>query len=147
MFGLFSKKKKAVKPAKKKAAAKSDSKKAPAKKAGSKKKATSAKKPTAAAVAPSAETDAQSDQDLIREALGAAEAEIGTDVPAKRKPPIRRRADATGPVTERDKIIQQALAIQRAKSSLLDDLDPKMKAKVQQLAINMLSKPTGKPDA
>jgi hypothetical protein len=148
MFGLFSKKKKkSAKPAKKGTAKKADPKKAAPKKATTKSKSGGAKPAAAPTVSGAANLDVLSDEALIREAVGAAETEIGSEAPQTRKPPIRRRPDADGPETEREKIIQQALAIQRAKSPLLDNLDPQMKAKIQKLAIEMMSQPNRKPDA
>ena len=75
------------------------------------------------------------DAGLIRDALDAAQAELESKPRAK------------APVTERDKLIRQALAIQRAQSGLLDELDPNLKRRMQRLAVEMMERPRRKPDA
>ena len=148
MFGLFSKKKKrkkkkqAAKPITGLAASKTGAKKITAKKQG-----TTAKKRADANASELSYPDHLSDQRLIHEAVGAAKAEVSADIPESRKPPVRQDRGLRTPMTEREKIIQQALAVQRTKSSLLNDLDPKMRAKVQKLAIELMSRPNHKPDA
>lgn len=81
---------------------------------------------------------------LIRDALREAEHEEEKSSSSKTQP---RRKPAVAPKTDREKIIAEALAIQKSQSRLLDDLDPKMKEKVQRMAVDLMIKPNRKPDA
>lgn len=117
-----------------------------------KKAAAAAAKPVIAA-APAAPAAAISeDEILIRDAVQLAVSEDDSLPPpqARARPAklaVRRGGKPDAPVTERDKIIQQALAIQRVQSRLLDDLDPKLKEKVRRMAVDLMVKPSRKPDA
>ena len=141
MFGFFSKKK-TTKP---KAKAK--------KKAGSKKAASSVaspKKPTAAGKSKqtASKSPVSEDNALIRDAVRqAVDEDSSLPRPRADLAAARLSKNPQGPQTEREKIIAQALAIQKSQSRLLDDLDPKVKAKVQRMAVDLMIKPNRKPDA
>ena len=104
----------------------------------------------AASAAPAAATS--KDEILIRDAVQLAVSEDDSLPPPQARPrpaprAVRRGGKPDAPVTERDKIIQQALAIQRVQSRLLDDLDPKLKEKVRRMAVDLMVKPSREPDA
>lgn len=140
MFGFFSKKK-TTKP-KAKAKKKAVGKKAPPS-AAAKRTAARGKPRKALSKSRLSEENALI-RDAVREVadgdstLPRPRADLAAAHPAQGK---------QGPQTEREKIIAEALAIQKSQSRLLDDLDPKVKAKVQRMAVDLMIKPNRKPDA